>query len=669
MRFALYCGASILCAAGLLINASQRPNIYAASVVLSQSTSTLLALGNFAIMCLIIIARLLVWLFFGELRVIEINNLHERGWYTLTENVISLAMLDHEIDQQFAFCIIALMFSRVFHWICRDRSELIFQTANGGSRFNHARLVAVFLIIHFCDITIIRWCFIRLAEEGPRSIFLLVVFEFILSLQSLHTALWKYLINVIERWYLIQNPEEDIWEKKTDLLFIVDNISNITRLVLFLLEFWIMLKPYGVPVHVLRDLYITIKDLFTRISDRIKFKRATRELDLIIVEATIADIEHDSVCIICREDMQIILDQPHRLVPKKLMCGHVLHHGCLKDWLERSQRCPTCRAEVKIPSPQAQSTAIDTSQLLIPPVPAPQPGAIPQPTIGPQPTAVLQPTTGFLPEQRLHIEEAELPGGQAGVSTYHMSQVLQPPASLTPLAHPAPAVIAPKTSVFPSASNDTANSRNTEEESETMLSWSEYPLNLDLNGAVTTVLPSGLKAVILNPLNDQQREESHLRLLEDTVDHSFASATANNMTQLYNFDPSTSNFVRAGCVGKPRVTPEQEAIMSWRKSQIGSSQKQEPRAEIPSVSFSEETKSVTSQLKALEARLGNFEQKQETIQKDIQTLISMQQENSTMMYEVLKLFRSKSDEEFDSEYNEDLGSNDSINLLQLEPPE
>lgn len=35
-----------------------------------------------------------------------------------------------------------------------------------------------------------------------------------------------------------------------------------------------------------------------------------------------------------------------RLRPKKLPCGHILHFGCLRSWLERQQVCPTCRRSV-----------------------------------------------------------------------------------------------------------------------------------------------------------------------------------------------------------------------------------------------------------------------------------------------------------------------------------
>lgn len=38
--------------------------------------------------------------------------------------------------------------------------------------------------------------------------------------------------------------------------------------------------------------------------------------------------------------------QDQRSRPKKLPCGHVLHFACLRSWLERQQRCPTCRRTV-----------------------------------------------------------------------------------------------------------------------------------------------------------------------------------------------------------------------------------------------------------------------------------------------------------------------------------
>lgn len=82
-------------------------------------------------------------------------------------------------------------------------------------------------------------------------------------------------------------------------------------------------------------------------------------------DATAQEIAGDDTCIICREEMrpwptinpapEVGADAPpnqsasninERSRPKKLPCGHVLHLGCLKSWLERQQMCPTCRRPV-----------------------------------------------------------------------------------------------------------------------------------------------------------------------------------------------------------------------------------------------------------------------------------------------------------------------------------
>lgn len=80
-------------------------------------------------------------------------------------------------------------------------------------------------------------------------------------------------------------------------------------------------------------------------------------------DATAEELGRDGTCIICREEMQPWQPHPHdpgqrrptrtvvdeRQRPKKLPCGHVLHFGCLRSWLERQQVCPTCRSSVLAP--------------------------------------------------------------------------------------------------------------------------------------------------------------------------------------------------------------------------------------------------------------------------------------------------------------------------------
>lgn len=117
----------------------------------------------------------------------------------------------------------------------------------------------------------------------------------------------------------------------------------------------------------MRDVFLTLRSFFKRITDFLRYRNATRDMNERYPDATAEDIGREDVCIICREEMRP-WQQPNdpglagteglrparrqaravdeRLRPKKLPCGHVLHFGCLRSWLERQQICPTCRRPV-----------------------------------------------------------------------------------------------------------------------------------------------------------------------------------------------------------------------------------------------------------------------------------------------------------------------------------
>ena len=144
------------------------------------------------------------------------------------------------------------------------------------------------------------------------------------------------------------------------------------KLVVYMFFFAMLLLFHGIPIHIIRDVYLTTRSFFKRITDFQKYRNATKDMNARYPDATAQELERDGTCIICREDMrpwEPPAEQPvaadgaqrparparsppdERQRPKKLPCGHVLHLGCLKSWLERQQVCPTCRTSVLAPSP------------------------------------------------------------------------------------------------------------------------------------------------------------------------------------------------------------------------------------------------------------------------------------------------------------------------------
>ena len=111
----------------------------------------------------------------------------------------------------------------------------------------------------------------------------------------------------------------------------------------------------------MRDVFLTARSFGKRIYDFLRYRKATHDMNDRYPDATAEELENENTCIICREDMSP-WEEPNaqaarpnlashermdqRLRAKKLPCGHILHFGCLRSWLERQQVCPTCRRSV-----------------------------------------------------------------------------------------------------------------------------------------------------------------------------------------------------------------------------------------------------------------------------------------------------------------------------------
>lgn len=115
---------------------------------------------------------------------------------------------------------------------------------------------------------------------------------------------------------------------------------------------------YQLPLHIVRDLYVTFRSFIQKCGDLYRYRRATRNMNELYPNATAEDLgdSSDNTCIICREEMHIVNtemleeENPEAAAygeenvlnqPKKLPCGHIFHFHCLRSWLERQQTCPT----------------------------------------------------------------------------------------------------------------------------------------------------------------------------------------------------------------------------------------------------------------------------------------------------------------------------------------
>ncbi|KAJ9303078.1 hypothetical protein DTO271G3_452 [Paecilomyces variotii] len=413
MRLAAYTGASVALATGVILKAlHQRANFYSACVYLSQSSANLMILTN---LCLVVVGFILYGLqrlLYGPLRPIETEQLYEKAWFAVTETCLAMTIFRGELGGWFLVMFVCLLAGKVWGWIGEGRLEILEQQPPSNPLLFHTRLATSLILSVLFDSFMLKYAVKTVLQQARPDMMVMFGFEFaVLTILSTSTAA-RYAISLVELYIThrqkrmkleerraelraereevlrqraatgesdstaplpdendIDEMELDVpgWEEKGRWVFYLDLVTDFFKLVVYLSFFAILFTFYGLPIHILRDVVVTIRSFGKRIVDFVRYRNATRDMNERYPDATAEDMSREDVCIICREEMvpwaqpaapgaeagaapaRPRANIPDRLRPKKLPCGHILHFSCLRSWLERQQNCPTCRRPVVVP--------------------------------------------------------------------------------------------------------------------------------------------------------------------------------------------------------------------------------------------------------------------------------------------------------------------------------
>ncbi|KAI9761750.1 MAG: hypothetical protein M4579_000844 [Chaenotheca gracillima] len=416
MRLAAYAGTSTVLATGVIVRAfHQRANFYSACVYLAQSNACLMILTNLVLLVVSLMMLGLQRLLYGPLRPIEVEQLYEKAWFAITETCLAMTIFRDEVGGWFLVMFVALLMGKVWEWIGEGRVEALEQQPPVNPRLFHARLSFSLLVSLVFDIALLNYSVGTVLEMARPNMMVMFAFEFaVLTIVSTSTAA-RYAISIcetlvikkqtqikveerraelraarqeasrqqgqvegtsatdttstvpVDAGHIDEVDEADIdvpgWEQKGQWIFYLDLATDFFKLVVYLAFFAILLIFYGIPIHIIRDVFLTLRSFLKRIADFMRYRRATRDMNERYPDATAEEIAREETCIICREEMrpwQPNNDQTgtidERSRPKKLPCNHILHFGCLRSWLERQQICPTCRRSVMDPAPSQTAT-------------------------------------------------------------------------------------------------------------------------------------------------------------------------------------------------------------------------------------------------------------------------------------------------------------------------
>ncbi|KAK3685679.1 hypothetical protein B0T22DRAFT_466279 [Podospora appendiculata] len=396
MRLAWYAAASTALAGAVVVSAfHQRANFYSAMVHLAQSSLSLLVLANLIFVVYGSFMYGLQRLCFGPLRPAEIEQLYEKAWFAVTEICLAMTIFREEVGAFFLVMFTALVTGKVWGWIGEGRVEAFEQQPPANPRLFHTRLSISLLLSVIYDIWILSYAISTVVQQARPTMMVMFLFEFaVLAVCSLQTAL-RYIVSLVEqhitrtqtrqrledRRRQIREQRADIlrrretegnttaeneelpneddvdemdievpgWESKGLYVLSLDLVADFVKLCLYTAFFCVLFTFYGLPIHIIRDWFMTTRSFLKRLNALIRYRQALKDMDQ-YPDATPEELGQEDTCIICREEMRpwdpTDTSQVERIRAKKLPCGHVLHFGCLKSWLERQQVCPTCRRPV-----------------------------------------------------------------------------------------------------------------------------------------------------------------------------------------------------------------------------------------------------------------------------------------------------------------------------------
>ncbi|XP_004511428.1 ERAD-associated E3 ubiquitin-protein ligase HRD1B isoform X2 [Cicer arietinum] len=331
MRLKTYAGLSLIATLAIAYHAfNSRGQFYPAMVYLSTSKISLVLLLNMGLVIMCVLWQLTKKIFLGSLREAEVERLNEQSWREVMEILFAITIFRQDFSVTFLAMVTALLLIKALHWLAQKRVEYI-ETTPSVTTLSHIRIVSFMGFLLLLDSIFLYSSVKHLIETWQASVSLFFAFEYMILATTTVSIFVKYVFFVSDMLM------EGQWEKKPVFTFYLELIRDLLHLSMYLCFFFVIFVNYGIPLHLIRELYETFRNFKVRIADYIRYRKITSNMNDRFPDATPEELIADATCIICREEMT---------TAKKLICGHLFHVHCLRSWLERQHRCPTCRAFV-----------------------------------------------------------------------------------------------------------------------------------------------------------------------------------------------------------------------------------------------------------------------------------------------------------------------------------
>jgi E3 ubiquitin-protein ligase synoviolin len=315
MRLISYAVFSLIAAAITVAHAyNQRREFFTVVVHLSTSKLSVALLGNAFLSIMICIGSTVQAIFFGKLREAEVERLWDKIKTSLFETCFAVTMFRDDIGSSFLLHFIGLLVLKWFHWLCHFRGEFMSQSMHTPA-LQHLRALSAMVLLGVLDYYAADVLYEAMNEKGI-NVSLIFAFEILVLFSLLVSTFLKYVLHMACRG----------WSGLRVSVFYINLSGDLFKIFAYLAFFSVVYSVIGIPLHIVGDVYQTLRSLQKRISDFIRYRAINASINTRFPTVSAEELaqSHDTTCIVCHVDMT---DSAGGSC-KRLPCRHVFHTEC-----------------------------------------------------------------------------------------------------------------------------------------------------------------------------------------------------------------------------------------------------------------------------------------------------------------------------------------------------
>ena len=312
---------------------------------------------NFFIMLLVILGKILLYLFYGDVRLSELTQVIEKIRFKFIQLLVLFISFRPTIDIKKILFIVLYFFMAFLTGIAYKRGAYI-ASMNRTDKREQYKIISIYILLIYINYLLYQNSMTSNEKEKNQShgdflIYYVFNCEFLFLFIKIVAKFYKLMINITSI------NMEKIWDYRS-LTFNI--ISSIKYSIKILCEFrfcYVLIKMRIFPIYFFIDVF---KNAFHLVKLNMKiydsYKSANYVQNLIDYDINVeltnqglinSDMTEEEKEKIKQEKINICNICLGEIVRGKyLNCGHVFHVKCIKEWVSINANCPICKSPIMV---------------------------------------------------------------------------------------------------------------------------------------------------------------------------------------------------------------------------------------------------------------------------------------------------------------------------------